>query len=147
MKLSSILSITLLIGVLVACNTAEKTKHAEQTTTTEITNVAPVIVSPAEFKAKMALPNVQIVDVRTDAEVAEGMLPGAVQMNINDRDNFIAKTANLDPNRPVLIYCRSGNRSGKAADYLAENGFKEIYDLEGGYMNWVAQKGETVIPK
>jgi rhodanese-related sulfurtransferase len=42
----------------------------------------------------------------------------------------------LNPSKPVYLYCRSGNRSGKAANLLAKMGFTEIYDLKGGYMSW-----------
>ena len=42
----------------------------------------------------------------------------------------------LDMSKPVYIYCRSGARSRKAAHKLADMGFKEIYDLQGGYSKW-----------
>lgn len=42
----------------------------------------------------------------------------------------------LDKEKPVYIYCRSGGRSGKAAKQLADEGFTEIYDLDGGILEW-----------
>jgi rhodanese-related sulfurtransferase len=42
----------------------------------------------------------------------------------------------LDASKPVYLYCRSGNRSGKAAKILVTLGFNEIYDLRGGYTSW-----------
>ena len=45
----------------------------------------------------------------------------------------------LDKTKPLLLYCRSGNRSGKAGKIATNLGFKEIYDLEGGYSAWSAQ--------
>ena len=45
----------------------------------------------------------------------------------------------LDKNEPIYLYCRSGKRSAKAAQILKEMGFKEIYDMEGGFLNWESQ--------
>jgi rhodanese-related sulfurtransferase len=46
--------------------------------------------------------------------------------------------ASLNKNKPVAIYCRSGRRSASALIILKEMGFKDIYDLEGGFLNWQA---------
>ena len=42
----------------------------------------------------------------------------------------------LDKEKPIAVYCKSGGRSGGASKLLLELGFKEIYDLEGGILNW-----------
>ena len=79
--------------------------------------------------------NLQIIDVRTDDEVAEGMIDGARQMDIYG-DDFEANLKTLDKNAPVLVYCRSGGRSQDAQDKMEEMGFKEVYNLEDGYSGW-----------
>lgn len=131
-----------------AC-TQPKTENGESKSTSnqEVTKVESLVVSPAEFKEKMSLPGVQIIDVRTDGEVAQGMIPNAVQMNLMDREKFMESVKSLDREKPVLVYCQSGARSAKAASYLVEQGFKQIYDLQGGFSNWIENKGEVQIPQ
>ncbi|WP_168194543.1 rhodanese-like domain-containing protein [Antarcticibacterium arcticum] len=80
-------------------------------------------------------PNVIILDVRTPEEFQEGHIEGAVLINFFD-DNFEQQVAMLDKDKPVVIYCRSGNRSNKAGKILTDLGFSEIYDMEDGYVGW-----------
>lgn len=104
------------------------------------------VINVQEFKSKLNLPDAQIIDVRTDAEVAQGMIPNAEQMDVADWNGFVAATKSLDPDKPVLVYCKSGGRSNRAATYLVENGFTEVYDLGGGITDWTRNKGEIVKP-
>ncbi len=76
-----------------------------------------------------------IIDVRTEAEFSEEHLPGALHMNVNQPD-FKEKIQLLSKDKPVLVYCRSGGRSMKAAELMEELGFKAIYNLEGGMIAW-----------
>lgn len=80
--------------------------------------------------------NWQFVDVRTPAEVERGYLKGTDHFfNYNDY-RFEEQVKTLDKSRPVLLICRSGARSGRAAKLLKEKGFEEVYDLKGGLMRW-----------
>lgn len=79
--------------------------------------------------------NVQIIDVRTADEFADGHVKGAKNINIQNK-NFELIANDLDKEKPVYIYCRSGMRSAKAGKALEEMGFKEIYDLKGGILAW-----------
>jgi len=87
------------------------------------------------FKEAIAAKGVQLIDVRTPEEYADGHIERAMNINYlaDDFSKAILK-ANMD--KPVYIYCRSGNRSGKAAEVMKELGFKTIYDLKGGFMAW-----------
>jgi rhodanese-related sulfurtransferase len=87
--------------------------------------------------------SVQLVDVRTPQEVAQGHLPNALNINIADAD-FQAKMGKLDKSKPIAVYCGVGGRSGRAAKMLSEMGFKKIYDLEGGLKAWNAAGKATV---
>ena len=78
-----------------------------------------------------------ILDVRTPREYAAGKIPGSVNININD-PQFQQKIAELDPSRPVLVYCLSGGRSSRAANMLANGGFTAVYNLTGGIRAWSA---------
>lgn len=74
-----------------------------------------------------------IMDVRTDGEVAEGMVPNAIQNDVNG-NNFKENAAALDKNTTVYVYCRSGGRSQTASQILVEMGFTDVRNVEGGYM-------------
>lgn len=80
-------------------------------------------------------PELVIIDVRTDAECADGMIEGAKQIDISKPD-FNEKIAELDKEGKYLMYCRSGGRSGRAQQIMKEMGFKEVYNLSGGYSSW-----------
>ncbi len=83
-----------------------------------------------------------LLDVRTDNEFAQGHLRGAQQIDFykNDFSNALEK---LDKDQPVFIYCRSGNRSGKAAQQMKAMGFSEVYNLEGGISAW-SKRGKPI---
>ena len=77
----------------------------------------------------------QLVDVRTPEEYAAGHIPGAINIDWF-ADDFIDKAkASLTTDRPVMVYCRSGKRSAKAAWKLDGNEFR-TYNLLGGYLGW-----------
>jgi rhodanese-related sulfurtransferase len=70
-------------------------------------------------------------------------LEGATQIKYRE-SNFEAKVKELDREKPVYVYCRSGNRSGRAARIMKGLGFKEVYNLEGGILAW-QRKGKPVV--
>jgi rhodanese-related sulfurtransferase len=78
-----------------------------------------------------------ILDVRTEAEVGEGMVAGAVNMDVLAR-GFDERIKSLSKDQPVHVYCRSGGRSSKAMGILVENGFTEVYNMDGGMIAWEA---------
>ncbi len=76
-----------------------------------------------------------ILDVRTPEEFAEGHLEGAMMIDFY-ADDFGAQLDELDPSVPYLLYCRSGNRSGQAAAMMADRGFVDVADVDGGIAAW-----------
>lgn len=93
------------------------------------------LVDTNQFETKMNEPTSQIVDVRTPGEFASGHIAKAVNMDVTSSD-FESQIASLDKEKPVMVYCKMGGRSAKAAGILKENGFKNVYDLDGGIMSW-----------
>ncbi len=77
-----------------------------------------------------------IIDVRTPAEIAQGKIPNSKEINFSDAQSS-SQIAQLDTERPYLIYCRSGNRSARACVKMHEMGFKDLSNLAGGYMAWL----------
>lgn len=92
-------------------------------------------VSKESFKAYMESNTVQLVDVRTPEEYAAGNINGAVNYDFYSPE-FKSKLETLDKNQPVMIYCKSGGRSGQALEMMKSMGFKTVLELEGGYSNW-----------
>ncbi|WP_047154866.1 rhodanese-like domain-containing protein [Aneurinibacillus tyrosinisolvens] len=73
-----------------------------------------------------------IVDVREDEEVAAGRIPGAQHLPLSHLPNRVAE---LDKETDYILVCRSGNRSGRASEWLAENGYK-VKSMAGGMLEW-----------
>jgi phage shock protein E len=93
-------------------------------------------LSGKDFKNLMEkTPNKIVLDVRTNGEVAQGVIAQAIQIDYSN-PNFDKQLDRLDKNKPVFIYCAVGGRSRGASTILAKKGFKQIYDLEGGINTW-----------
>ena len=80
--------------------------------------------------------NAVILDVRTDAEVAGGIIPNAIHIDIFKGQAFIDDVEALDKDKNYYVYCRSGNRSGQACAIMGQLGFANAYNLEGGILEW-----------
>ena len=93
------------------------------------------IVTAEEVQSLMHKDGVQLIDVRTPEEYKDGFITNAINIDYFS-PSFSEDIKVLDKEKPVIVYCRSGNRSAKSAKILEEAGFKEIYDLEGGFTNW-----------
>jgi thioredoxin 1 len=94
-------------------------------------------ITVEEFEKKLSDGNAQLIDVRTPEEYNQGHLKGALNYNINSSE-FENQLSKLDKNKPVLVYCLSGGRSGSAAEMMADKGFTEVYNMQGGIMKWIA---------
>ncbi len=75
----------------------------------------------------------QLVDVRTQAEVARGAIAGARHIELA---TLPARLAELDPEMPCVIYCLSGARSVQACNFLMQRGYARLYNLQGGIAAW-----------
>lgn len=91
----------------------------------------PVTEHPVNDYATVVDATTQFIDVREPVEVAQGTLPGAVNIPLAD---IPARAADLDRGRRVVLLCRSGNRSGQAAEYLIGVGFADVVNLVGGML-------------
>jgi glyoxylase-like metal-dependent hydrolase (beta-lactamase superfamily II)/rhodanese-related sulfurtransferase len=79
------------------------------------------------------VPELQVVDVRNPGEVADGMIPGAVNIPVGQLPD---RTDQLDPRMPTVVYCAGGYRSSVAASLLRQRGFADVSDVLGGYGAW-----------
>ena len=95
-------------------------------------------VNVETFEAGLT-PEVQLLDVRTQEEFEEGYLKGAVRADVNNEAEFEKAIGQLDKEKPVYVYCRSGKRSSEAAEILKGKGFIQVVDLDGGILAWEEQ--------
>ena len=77
-----------------------------------------------------------LLDVRTTAEYSNGHLISALNINYYG-ENFDDEIDKLDKLKPIVVYCKSGGRSSKSALKLVEKGFEKIYNLKGGFDQWI----------
>jgi phage shock protein E len=96
-----------------------------------------VSVDDAAATIAAAPDDLVILDVRTPEEFNEGHIDGAVMIDFY-RDDFSAQLAELDPDVPYVLYCRSGNRSGQTTAIMEELGFQSVQDVDGGSLAWQA---------
>ncbi len=100
-------------------------------------------INQEEWREKIAEDNdAVILDVRTEQEVEEGYIPGAKVIDIYKGQEFIDEIDKLDKSKNYYVYCRSGNRSGQACTIMDQKGFKNTYNLLGGFSQWEGEKTE-----
>ncbi|NVK52528.1 MAG: rhodanese-like domain-containing protein [Flavobacteriaceae bacterium] len=101
--------------------------------------IAFVNIDVVTFQKSMQKKDIQLVDVRTSKEYKAGHLKSAVLINFFDTDFKAISIKKLDKKKPVYVYCRSGNRSAKAAKIYKEAGFTKVYNLIDGFNAWSAK--------
>lgn len=89
--------------------------------------------------ASMMPRDVQLVDVRNAGEVDGGTVPGATNLPLAA---LARRSAELDPTRPVVVFCAGGWRSSVAASLLRSRGFDDVSDILGGYGAWAQAHAE-----
>ena len=92
-------------------------------------------VSAPEFDKEIKANSVQLLDVRTPQEYAEGHIDGASNINIQSDDFQQRAEKELSKDSTILVYCRSGRRSMEAAEMLTKLGYK-VVNLKGGIIEW-----------
>lgn len=132
-----------MVGAVFAAGCSDETADAtpEAATTADAAPTAPSqgvrLVTPEDGAAIQAdaPADLVVLDVRTAEEYADGHLEGAVVVDFYAPD-FADQLAGLDPDVPYLLYCRSGNRSGQAAGLMADLGFVDVANVDGGILAW-----------
>lgn len=90
-------------------------------------------IAVAELDKLLQTGGVRLVDVRTDAEIAQGKIPQGEPLPLH---LIPMRLAEMDKNATTVFYCRSGGRSAQAAAFVAANGFADVYNLQGGIIAW-----------
>ena len=105
--------------------------------------IEPGLVTPGEA-AELAASGITVIDVRTPEEFAEGHLADATLIDFYDAD-FADQIAALPTDQEYVLYCRSGNRSGQTFALMEELGFEQVYDMDGGIIDYAAE-GLPLVP-
>ena len=96
------------------------------------------------FEQKIIAGGVQVLDVRTAGEYSGSHLKNVMLADWTNKAQFEERVKYLDKNKTLLVYCAAGGRSGQAAVWLKEQGFKEVVNLKGGITAWNAA-GKPVV--
>ena len=80
-----------------------------------------------------------IVDIRDKDSFEKGHIDGALNLSNNNIDNFVSDT---EKNQSIIVCCYHGNSSQRAAQFLTDRGFKNVYSLNGGYEQWKSQENK-----
>ena len=92
-------------------------------------------IAPATYMQEISRETHLLLDVRTPEEFAGGYITGAVNIPVQ---SLASRLSEIPRDQPIVIYCRSGNRSALAAEILADAGYSTVYDM-GGIQAWQAQ--------
>lgn len=118
--------LVVIISCFIACENASDNKNND------------IILEPKEYMETLnADTSAFLLDVRRASEYTEGHIPGATLLDVTNEPEFLKGIENLDKDKTIYIYCRSGRRSRIAAKHLIDNGFN-VVDLKGGYNAWEA---------
>ena len=80
-----------------------------------------------------------IVDIRDKDSFEKGHIDGALNLSNNNIDNFVSDTGK---NQNIIVCCYHGNNSQRAAKFLTDRGFKNVYSLNGGYEKWKSEENK-----
>jgi UPF0176 protein len=128
-----------------------KVKLKQEIVTMGVTGIDPLkivgtYVKPQEWNALISDPNVLVVDTRNAYEYSIGTFANAIDPNTETFREFPAYVAqNLDPakHKKIAMFCTGGIRCEKSTAYMKEQGFEEVYHLEGGILKYLEEVPET----
>ena len=131
-------SLLLACSLMIACSESQPTAGSEgHAVSKTATKAVMEDVDAAQFQRLMSeLDGALLLDVRTPEEWAEGHLPGAAHKDYWSDDDFDAAMNSIPRNRPVLVYCAGGGRSGLTAKELNKAGHLTVHNLEDGITGW-----------
>jgi rhodanese-related sulfurtransferase len=98
--------------------------------------------SPAEGAQMFTSGGIHVLDVRTPQETAAGIIAGATLIPVDQIESRMEELPK--DGKPMLVYCAGGGRSAAACEFLSQQGFENLYNLEGGFMSW---SGPTARPR
>lgn len=144
--LKNMLLLAVLTLTTLSCNSSKETNSgdtnlaAEDENVTQDTLIRFADITTVQAKELMQKnPDLIILDVRTPQEIAGGKIEGAIEIDYESPD-FSARIGALDKEKDYLVYCASGGRSGYTKALMMDSGFKNAYNMLGGYNKWKTEQ-------
>ena len=101
-------------------------------------------IDASELKTRIeAGEDIALIDIRSDAEVAQGILPGSEHLAMH---LIPLRMHDLPKDKDVVLYCRSGARSYHACNFLGQQGIQNVINLRGGIIAWAREGNEIAAP-
>lgn len=108
-------------------------------------HVVGTYVKPKDWNALISDPEVTVIDTRNDYEIGIGTFKGAIDPNtktFRDFPDYVKENLNPEKHKKVAMFCTGGIRCEKSTAYLKEQGFEDVYHLEGGILKYLEEVNE-----
>lgn len=135
------IGLALILTMAIGCNNTNNDGESSSDTSNDVDQQGqsePSSIAPSAFKKGIQDEDALVLDVRTQQEFEQGYIPNAKNVNYRAPD-FETLIKQIDRKGSFYVYCASGSRSSKAVDFMAKEGFEEVYNLKGGIFNWQEQ--------
>ena len=140
---ATLFSALILFLSITACQSPSRSEASQSATASSSTTATASVVTLTvqEFAAQSSKGT--ILDVRTDGEVAQGKIEGALVIDYYSPD-FLDQVSQISKDQELYLYCAVGARSEEAARLLVQQGYTKVYHLQGGIQSW-SQEGMAVV--
>ena len=128
----SLMILVILALALTACAASPAAPAPAPTSQVDVAQLGPN-VDVATVNGLLGRDDVVILDVREQSEYDAGHIPGVTLIPLNDVPNRLNE---IPKDKPVIVTCRSGNRSGQATDFLRQQGYTNVHNMTGGINAW-----------
>lgn len=129
-----------MLVVLAACGgTGSGETTAPTAESIDITTLTPSVDVHTVY-ALLKSPDVFLLDVREPDEYAAGHIPGITLIPMGEIPGSLSE---LPTDKPIIVTCRTGNRSGQVVEFLRSQGFKNVHNMDGGIVAWIEEGYET----
>lgn len=132
-----LLILLVMLGTAVACSSTTEAPAAE----VPVADVAVGELDLADTVNVQTVASVKdrsdvfVIDVREQSEYDDGHIPGVTLIPMGEVADRLAE---IPTDKEVIVTCRSGNRSGQVTDFLRQQGFENVHNMEGGIVAWEA---------
>jgi len=131
---TSYLNFVILSLFLLSCTS--NPKESKKSEFDQVAQSSYQVLNPSAFKTALTESNnYLLIDVRTANEFMQGSIENAQNFDILN-GSFQNQISKWDKSKPIFVFCAKGGRSNKASKTLQKEGFKNIFDLKGGFTAW-----------
>jgi rhodanese-related sulfurtransferase len=127
------LALLFLVLLLAACGSAETIAPVAVANVEAAVSDLPAEVDVETVAAIKDYDDVYLLDVREQWEYDEGHIPGVTLLPMGEVPGQLNE---IPTDKEVIVTCRSGNRSGQVTEFLRQNGFDNVHNMEGGFLAW-----------